>query len=420
MRPIIQSIQYLLFAFAFFLPISQKISTLLILFLVLMIIAGLVLRKIFFNGYSNKVLSLLPTLFLVYAASLVIFSENMEFKFLESKLSLLAFPLIFSVQLHLNRPKILKFFVFGCATAYFISLGNSFNNALVLEDGVYILKPLLSDSRTFFEAIVFEGNHFFGKYFSFLYHSSYFAIYQAFSILILLNYRALFNKRLFYFLLLIFTLGIIQTMSMAGFASLIIVVLIFTLLKVRSRKLKVFFLCSVFLVVLTGLIFHPRLNNLVNDATNKEFALNPEGMDGVMLRLLSWDASLSIINKNPVFGVGIGDAQDALNEVYEEKAYVQPLKRNLNAHNQYLQLYIEAGLLSLFLVIWLFIILLRKARQEEYQNKIMIISFAALIVFNFMFESFLSRFIGISFFSFFCCLLTYSLKKKDNIEKVHI
>jgi O-antigen ligase len=412
MKPFIQSVHYLLLAFAFFLPLNEKISTLLIVATVITVIIGLLLKKISFNTSSNKMLLFLPVLFLIYVASLVFFSENADFKFIESKLSLLAFPLIFSVQLNIIRQKILRSFVFGCALAYFICLGNSVLNSFVLENGEYIFKPLLSDSRTFFEAIVFEGNHFFGKYFSSLHHTSYFAIYQVFSIVILLNYRKYFKKWLFFTLISIFSLGIIQTMSMAGFGSLMIIILIFTFINVRSKKLKMFFLVSVLAIIIAALMFHPRLKNLVNDLTNKEVVLNPDGMDGVMLRLLSWDASLKIIYENPIFGVGIGDAQEALNTTYENNAYIQPLKRKLNAHNQYLQLYIETGIWGFVMVFCLIITLLKKAKVEKYQNKIMIISFTALIVFNFMFESYFSRFVGISFFSFFCCLLTSSFEKE--------
>lgn len=413
-------IQYLLFGFAFFLPLQEKISTLLIGATVLTVIIGLLLKKTAFNYSSNKILVVLPLLFLVYLISLAFFSENADFKFIESKLSLLAFPFIFYSQLNINKIKVLKFFVFGCALAYFFCLGNSIASSFIFENGTYTFNPLRSDSRNFFEAIVFEGNYFFGKYFSVLYHNSYFAIYQSFAFLIVLTYRKNFNKTLFYILLFIFPLGIIQTMSMAGFASLVIIILIFMFIKVRSNKLKLIFFCSIFLIIICGLMFHPRLKNLVNDVTKKELVLNPDGMDGVMLRLLSWDASIDIIFENPVVGVGIGDAQYALNSIYKNKAYVQPLSRKLNAHNQYLQLYIESGFLGVLIVLYLLVILLKKAKHEGYQNKIMIISFTALIVFNFMFESVLSRYMGISFFSFFCCLLTYSLKKKDNFEKVQI
>ena len=398
--------------FAFALPLSEKVSTWAIIGTVLLIISCYITKKIKFDGQEKMVLLTLPILFLIYTISLFFFSENFNFKFMEMKLSLLAFPFIFFFDLDIDKRQILKCFVIGTAIAYFICLGNSILNSFVLENGVYEFDPLKTDTRTFFEAIVYEGNNFFGIYFSFLYHNSYFALYLTFSFLILVLQKESFNKGIFYFLMVIFPLGVIQTMSRAGFGSLLIVLLFLIIFKIKKVKLKILFFGLFFLSIGIAITIHPRLHLLVDNLLNKGIELNPNGMDGHMLRLLSWDAALDIIKENPIYGAGIADAQDLLEKVYRDKEYIHPLQRNLNAHNQFLQIYIECGIMGLLVLLILFWKLFNSINDVLGEHRILLISFATIMAFNFMFESMLNRYLGISFFCFFFCLLIYDIKSK--------
>lgn len=410
----------LLCLFAFALPLSEKASTLVILGTVIFVIGGYITKKTQFNRRVNTVLWALPILFLIYGISLFFSPESLNFKFLESKLSLLAFPFIFSFNSDINKRQILQYFVFGAAVAYFICLGNAILNSFVIENGSYVFEPLKTDNRTFFEAIVYEGNNFFGKYFSFLYHNTYFAIYLSFSFLILLLQKESFNKGIFYLLVVIFPLGVIQTMSRAGFGSLLIVLFFMIVFRIKGVMLKTLFFGLFFLSIVTAVSIHPRLHLLADNLVNKGIELNPKGMDGLMLRLLSWDAALDVIKENPVYGVGIAHAQDSLDKVYRDKGYIHPLQRNLNAHNQFLQIYLECGIMGLFIILLLFWLLCKSLMRAQGESRILMISFTTLMAFNFMFESMFSRYLGIAFFSFFYCLLIYSINQKGNFEKSHL
>lgn len=406
--------------FAFLLPLSEKASTLVILGTIILVIGGYFNKKVQFNGLENRLLWTLPILFLIYGISLFFFSENIDFNYLARKLSLLAFPFIFSIDLGIEKKKVLKSFVFGTAIAYFICLGNSIQNSFVLENGVYVFDPLKTDTRTFFEAIVYEGNNFFGKYFSFLYHNTYFAIYLSFSFLILVLQKESFNKSIFYLLALILPLGVIQTMSRAGFGSLMIVFLFLIIFRVRKGSMKIMFMGLFLLSLVMAITLHPRLHVMIENLVEKGVELNPTGMDGFMLRLLSWDAAVKIIKENPLSGVGIGDAQDSLNREYQKMGYIVPLERDLNAHNQFLQIYLECGIIGLLYLIVLFWLLWEKVKTVHDNKRILILTFTVLMVFNFMFESMLSRYLGIAFFSFFYCLLIYDINRKGNLEKTHL
>ncbi|MEZ4968368.1 MAG: O-antigen ligase family protein [Flavobacteriaceae bacterium] len=398
--------------FAFFLPISEKASTMVILGTVIFVIWENLIKKVKLSKKDNFNLLALAALFLVYVISLFFFSKNFDIKFLEMKLSLIAFPFIFYFNPNINKQQIIKYFVYGTAVAYFICIGNAIQNSFILENGVYVFHPLKTDSRTFFEAIVYEGNNFFGKYFSFLYHNTYFAIYLTFSFLILLLQKNSFNKGIFYLLVVIFPLGVIQTMSRAGFGSLLIVLLLLIIFKIKKLRLKILLFGLFFLTIGIAFTIHPRLHLLVDNLISKGIELNPNGMDGHMLRLLSWDAALNVIKESPIYGAGIADAQDTLEKAYHDKGYIHPLQRNLNAHNQFLQIYIECGIIGLLALLALFWKLLKSIKDTLGENRILLISFIALMAFNFMFESMLNRYLGISFFSFFFCLLIYDIKSK--------
>ncbi len=410
----------LLCLFAFALPLSEKASTLVILGTVIFVIGGYITKKTQFNRRDNTVLWALPIFFLIYAISLYGFSDKPEFKFLESKLSLLAFPFVFSFNSEINTRKVLKCFVLGTALAYFICLGNSILNSFVIENGSYVFEPLKTDNRTFFEAIVYEGNNFFGKYFSFLYHNTYFALYLSFSFLILLLEKESFNKGIFYLLLVIFPLGVIQTMSRAGFGSLMIILLFLIVFRIKKLRLKIL-LVGMFLVsLMIAITLHPRLHVMTENLVEKGVELNPKGMDGFMLRLLSWNAALQVIKEHPLIGVGIGDSQESLDQEYRKMGYIVPLERNLNAHNQFIQIYLECGLIGLLYLILLFWILWGKAKAVQGSDRILIVTFTVLMTFNFMFESMLSRYLGIAFFSFFYCILIYNINPQGNIEKARL
>lgn len=412
-------INYVFFAFVIFLPLNEKTSTLLILLLVVLSLIGYFIGNLEVKKKTNSVLWALSLIFIVYLISLVLASKSPEFRHIESKLSLLAFPLIFCFSWTLNKVSLLKFFTIGCALAYLICLGYAAHSSIFLEEGIFVFQPLKSDSRTFFEAIVFEGNNFFGKHFSILHHTTYFGLYLSFALLIVLTYRKYYKKWVLYLLVPTFIIGVIQTMSIAGFGSLFLVISIWAILLIKNNLLKIGFFLSLLIFTTIGISIHPRIKILVNDLTKQELQLNPKSIDGVMLRFLSWDASIDIVKENWMTGVGISDAQKSLNAVYEKKEYQYPLARKFNAHNQYLQLLIECGIIGIIVLTYYFAIILKKIRAFKNEDKVLLIVFLSLIIFNFMFESLLSRYMGISFFSFFTCVLTYSFNKTTDFEKVY-
>ncbi|AXT61832.1 O-antigen ligase family protein [Aquimarina sp. AD10] len=402
--------------FAFFMPISEKISTLLIFVCILALGISFFLKKIKLK--PNKEIYILPIIFIVYSVSIFLFSDDYRFKWFEQRASLIAFPIIFLGRGNIDFKKVLKFFVFGCLIAYIICLANTIFNSINLIDGQLTFNPLINTSKGFFEAIVYEGNYFFAEHFSILIQTSYFGFYLTIAICITIIYRKSIFKRYSMFIVFILSLGVLQTMSVAAFGGLFIAILFLTFFIVNKRKHKFMIYGGIGCLIILAYFIQPRFKALVNDVVKYNIELNPEERYGVMLRFLSWDASVAIIKDNFVMGVGLANAQKELNKKYEEKRYSYALRDNLNSHNQFLQIFVECGMIGLIALTMIFFFLFRKVAHVPFEEKVLLFVFTTLLLFNFMFESYFSRYIGISFVSFFYCLLI-TTKNKRELDEIY-
>jgi O-antigen ligase len=120
-------------------------------------------------------------------------------------------------------------------------------------------------------------------------------------------------------------------------------------------------------------------------------------------RLAEWSSAMMAIEKAPVFGHGIGDANPELVSVYEERGFREGVKRKFNAHNQYIETTLAlgvAGLLILFLLLGFYV----KTGLRN-QNLLLIVTliFFALCMVT---ESMLQRVWGVLLFNTFLPLLT--------------
>lgn len=385
--------------FAFILPVSEKFSTYTIG------LSLLILFGDFFTGKNkfkvHKELLPLVFLYLTYVVVSIYMSGEIQFKWLENKASLLIFPVLFFTSHEINKKRIFSFFVYGCLTAYLICLFLAVNNSISLSDGSFSFNPLINSNRGFFESMVYEGNYFFGVHFTIM-QISYFATYLALSLAMLLFYFKEFKGRQVVISVLI--LAIIQTISLAGLINLCIVFSLYILYYIKSTKVRTFTTLGLLATILLGGIYHPRISNTlkgfyktVNNENSARYPKQP--------RLITWEASLGAIEESGFFGVGIGNSQRILNREYEKIGFLKGKNENLNAHNQYFQILIECGALGLFILLLILYLIINKTIKYKAREKIVIVSFFWILLISFAFESMLSRYVGISFFSFFTCLL---------------
>jgi O-antigen ligase len=118
----------------------------------------------------------------------------------------------------------------------------------------------------------------------------------------------------------------------------------------------------------------------------------------VKLRQVIWTASLEVIIENP-FGVGTGDTTPELVKKYRAMGEDFAAEKNLNCHNQFLQVTCEHGWIALLLLVTgMAMMILRSIKTKDW----IFLAFLLICGLNFLFESFLEVQAGIVFFFYFC------------------
>lgn len=359
----------------------------------------------------TKSLWLLPAFYFSYF--LVVFhSDTDSYKFLEHKLSFLIFPLLFHLQTYRpsERKKMLQFFVLGLVLSGMICLGIAGFNSLSFEGGKFGFTPNVLEGKGFFEAVLYGGNYFFGKHLSIFHQTVYYALYLCSGIAILLFCPQIFSFKKKW--------GIISFLAFILFlvsnkASFIVLGMVFGLwfLTIKMDRYKRIYVFSIFVLgMLTMFLLNPRTGKSVSKIFNEGITLNQEARYGLETRLLSWDAAISLIRENPLLGYGYNNAQIALDGRYLQKGYIFPLKEHYNAHNLWLQTWLENGIVGEILLFSLFFAMLRKAIICWQQTPVLLV-FTFIFLINSMFEGLFNRFSGVSFFAFIACFILTEIKK---------
>lgn len=341
----------------------------------------------------------------------------MEFRYLEQRASLIAFPIIFSA-VRLNQKeflKVLEYFVWGCALAVLICYGYAFYNSIVVVNGGMIFKPVVNDEFSFMYSVVRDGNYFFSSHFSVFHQSTYFATYLNAAIAAILAFSLWKKQKVHLFFLVLYPLVIFQLSSKISLLICGLIFMIYGLSRIQNKLYKALFVAAIFSISTLFILKNPRSKIMVETLFEKGFTIDPAERYGYSLRLMSWDAALNVISQNPIIGVGVGDTQSELNAVYKKKGYNQPLKEELNSHNQYLQIMLVCGfygILALFGLLWFIF----KSTQYDIllENRFFIVLFLMMITLSFLFESVLNRYSGISFFIFFYYLIITQEKRKSS------
>lgn len=130
---------------------------------------------------------------------------------------------------------------------------------------------------------------------------------------------------------------------------------------------------------------------------------NPSG-NTLLMRLEFWKAAIYIIERNPVFGVGTGDAQMAFNRAYlRSKSQLTPEWR-LRSHNQFLAITVSFGFagLAVFLIYLFYPVI----TYRHHLNKLYFLFFLIALI-SFCTEDTLETQSGVSFFAYFNTLFLW-------------
>ncbi len=399
-----------LYLLSFSLPFYQKWSSAIIIILAAVSFLQILKTK---KIYNSDGLWIPVALFTVYTLSLLL-SDNKDFTYIENRIVLIAFPFIFIAlnPTHLTVKKIVKYFIYGCGVALAANYIIAIYTSLSFTNGQLLLNPVVNDEFSFLYSVVRDGNHFFGDLFSVFHQSTYFAYYLNFAIAGILAFSLIKNRKTYAILAILFAIALFQLSSKIGIILLVIQLLFFTILKIKKIALKI--LVSIIILLSSIFVFsiNPRGSTMLDNFKNYQLNYSSAERFGYSLRLMSWKSSIELIKENPIWGVGLGDVQNYLDAKYSKNEFSTPLKQHLNSHNQFMQLYVECGLLGIVILLALFLKLYNYSSIRSKQG-ILTLLFFILAFISFFFESTFNRYAGISFFIFFFLILSNSPRHKS-------
>ncbi len=386
--------------------------------IVLLTVNWLCAPKLILQGFKNIVknpsLQMMILLYLLYLAGML-YSANTKdaSQTVETKLSFLIFPLVFSPYAEvtkINLNKYLKLFIYGSIISSVFRLGWAF---YCFAKPVYVV----------LYGVPYDlgASNFYYTQLSVFFHPSYLALYNVFalmSIVHLINAGELKLNWKWIAAIFLFVIFIMLLSSKAGWIGLILFVLYFSRWLVLKKKIVQTMAMLVMIIGLFSFLniyFTPRFLTRIPKLSIITEAIKGSGddnkkittsSDGTGSRILVWKAAIDIIKNNFWIGVGTGDAKDTMLEKYKEKGMTYEYENKLNSHNQYLNTFIALGFIGFFVLLLCFAVPL----YFSYHEKTMLFaSFIIVVGINFLFESMLERQEGVIFYAFFYTLLCFTL-----------
>ena len=136
---------------------------------------------------------------------------------------------------------------------------------------------------------------------------------------------------------------------------------------------------------------------------------NPNG-GSLSQRIEYTKASLFLIKKHPIFGVGTGDIPNAFQQAYDELR--SPLKPEFRhkAHNQYLSITVGFGIVGLVLFL---IVLLYPYCSSKRNRTYLYTIFLVILLISMLPEDTIETQAGVSFYALFNSLFIFAFKKRD-------
>lgn len=261
------------------------------------------------------------------------------------------------------------------------------------------------------------GNEYYMYYvkFSLFRHPSYMAMYATSSISLLFyffwkkrNELAVGWKIGCVITVMVLLAGIVHLQSKAGLIVLVMTLITWFVFFICHLKYKFLWIglllllsaATSFVVFKTDLIRYNRIKDLVG--VTRSYKANPYGRESSQVRLTLWKTAWEVSCKNLPWGVGTGDAWDEMQVHAVYKNYPNIIGRGYNAHNQYLQTLLEAGIPGILVLLsfcgYPFV---RSIREKD----ILYLLFSIMLILNLMVECMFEARAGVGFFALMNVLL---------------
>jgi O-antigen ligase len=134
-------------------------------------------------------------------------------------------------------------------------------------------------------------------------------------------------------------------------------------------------------------------------------------------RITSIVAGWKIAKANVLFGVGTGDIQQEMNQVYEKDYKWLEISNRKMPHNQWVWLWASNGILGV--VGLLFSILYVLFYRKHYKN-ILLICFFIITISSFLYEHTLQTQVGVAFYVLSLLIILNYLRGKYNVDENRI
>ena len=399
------------------LPVHVKfISPLLILWCVFWL-----LKTFFWNASESvimKPVKLLFILFIIYyvwqAVGLIYSADTiMGLSNLFGRLSLVLFPLVLVIPGEMIKKKInVLIRIFAASTFFFILI--CFSYALYrsthFQNGLLTFNPHPPE--------FFWLNYFYSSELTLNQHPSYIAMYVLLGFFIcfesFFDYSNNIIRRIAWFVtgvLLLITQYFLS--SRAGILISLILVPIYFIIKLRrlhKNKHSWVLIILIIVAIVPLVIKNQRVDYLFGKVFNNQVGYERKEDP----RFTIWKSGMEIAKKNLLVGVGIGDVRTELSLEYQRIGEEQMAIEKFNAHNQFLEVLLENGIIGLIIFLSIFPCMIYIAVKT---NNLLYLMFIIMMLSFFLFETVLYRLAGVSFFSLFSFLLIYV---KDDILKPNI
>lgn len=367
--------------------------------------------------YSRyRSLFILFLIFYLWQIASILYSDDLKLGFSNvfGRLSLFVFPLILfnpAEKIRINVFRLLRIFALSTAAYVLTCFGYAFYRSLSFQDGAWFFNSHPPEMDWV--------NYFYGTDLAYSIHPSYLAMFVLISVFI--SFESWYDHSIkIHFRLGWLTLGVLLSVSIyfissrAGILAGLLMILFYAGIKIITHKNSrlIWIIAIISLLSLLPLIRNnDRVNNFLKGFSEKDGIITLSEQDE---RIIIWKSAINLIAQNPLLGVGIGDVRSELTEEYIRAGEEKLGKEKLNAHNQFLEIFLEDGAIGIALFLFIMGFMIFIAIRER--NLLFGLFILMMIVF-FMFETVLYRLAGVAFFSLFSFILPHVKKNGTIISK---
>ncbi len=254
-----------------------------------------------------------------------------------------------------------------------------------------------------------------------------YSVFMAFTSILLLS-RLFSNKfrlseKVFIFLFFLSTTGnLFLGLGRTGQAALVVAIIVMVFLYMKP-SIKSFFtgIILISLIYTAGYTlsetFQMRVKSAISDITKMS---NNKFDSSWGIRVVYWMVTYDILKDNILFGVGIGDYEKTMKEYLDKNDYpinsvTKEFMKEHHAHNQFLMVLIQTGLIGLILMINLIYQML-KVKIDNNEIKILLILFLTVYFVSSMAEPLWFKQFTIALFVLFIGLFANNITQKEKIN----